>query len=184
MPTGNPPYANTDGGPNYAPGGEIPPPHICAACGDLHPLGWCRLKLAGVEHCGLCGIAHLGYGRACPHLNSERQVATLLGTLKESTEPRELIDKATKYLRMIRGDLVQRKRYQERKSQKQADPEPMGYQPRVDPVRLDSHPNVAPVRVPAVNGGGGPAEEWQNASSGSRSQGLYPPAPPDERSRR
>jgi hypothetical protein len=41
------------------------------------------------------------------------QVATLLGTLKESTESRELIERATKYLRMIRGDLVQRKRKQE-----------------------------------------------------------------------
>jgi chromodomain-helicase-DNA-binding protein 4 len=40
-------------------------------------------------------------------------VATLLGTLKESTESRELIEQAAKYLRMIRGDLVQRKRKQE-----------------------------------------------------------------------
>ena len=76
-------------------------------------MGWCRLKVAGVEHCGLCGLAHVGHGRTCPHLNSEVQVATLLGTLKESTESRELIEQATKYLRMIRGDLVQRKRKQE-----------------------------------------------------------------------
>lgn len=76
-------------------------------------MGWCRLKVAGVEHCGLCGLAHVGHGRTCPHLNSEIQVATLLGTLKESTESRELIEQATKYLRMIRGDLVQRKRKQE-----------------------------------------------------------------------
>jgi hypothetical protein len=65
--------------------------------------------MAGVEHCGLCGLAHIGHGRTCPHLNSEVQVATLLRTLKESTESRELIEQATKYLRMIRGDLAQRK---------------------------------------------------------------------------
>ena len=79
-------------------------------------MGWCRLKLAGVEHCGLCGIAHFGQGRTCPHLNSESQVATLLGTLKESTESRELVEMATKYLRSIRGGLVQKKRDQEKRN--------------------------------------------------------------------
>ena len=80
-------------------------------------MGWCRLKLAGVEYCGLCGLAHVGHGRTCPHLNSETQVATLLATLKESTEPKELTEHATKYLRMIRGDLVQRKRNLEMKKE-------------------------------------------------------------------
>ncbi len=85
-------------------------------------MGWCRLKVAGVEHCGLCGLAHVGHGRTCPHLNSEVQVATLLGTLKESTESNELIEQATKYLRMIRGDLVQRKRKQEEQEQRSRGP--------------------------------------------------------------
>ena len=83
-------------------------------------MGWCRLKVAGVEHCGLCGLAHVGHGRTCPHLNSEAQVATLLASLKESPEPTELVEQATKYLRMIRGDLAQRKRTQERKQQEAA----------------------------------------------------------------
>jgi hypothetical protein len=87
----------------------LPISHLCSACDEFHPVGWCRLKVAGVEHCGLCGLAHIGHGRTCPHLNSEVQVATLLGTLKESTESRELIEQGTKYLRMIHGDLVQRK---------------------------------------------------------------------------
>jgi chromodomain-helicase-DNA-binding protein 4 len=73
-------------------------------------MGWCRLKIAGIEHCGLCGLAHVGHGRACPHLNSEKQVATLLETLKESTERRGLIEQATKYLMMSHADLVQSKR--------------------------------------------------------------------------
>lgn len=80
-------------------------------------MGWCQLKMAGVEHCGLCGLAHIGHGRTCPHLNSETQVARLLGTLKESTESRELKEAATRYLRMIRDDLIQRKRNQETKQQ-------------------------------------------------------------------
>ncbi|KAK2768638.1 hypothetical protein FQN54_000494 [Arachnomyces sp. PD_36] len=88
------------------------PPAICVACNAPHPVGYCPLKLAGVEHCGLCGIAHIGYSRTCPHLNSEAQVAMMLGSLKASTEQRALVDEATKYLRGIRGDLVRRKKVQ------------------------------------------------------------------------
>ena len=113
VPSGPAPNFSGDGPSEYVPLGGLPPTHLCSACDEIHPMGWCRLKIAGVEHCGLCGLAHVGHGRTCPHLNSEVQVATLLGTLKESTESRELIDLATKYLRMIRGDLVQRKRKQE-----------------------------------------------------------------------
>ena len=155
-------------------------------------MGWCRLKVSGVEHCGLCGLAHVGHGRTCPHLNSETQVATLLGTLKESTEPHELIDKATKYLRMIRGDLVQRKRLQEAKqeSQQPARPEPMGYRPRMDPVNLDGNWDVASAASAfpssssrgypaAVTGVRDPAEEWRNASTWSMLHGLRGPARPN-----
>lgn len=86
------------------------PPYQCLACGGKHPVGYCPLKLAGVEHCGLCGLAHFGRQRTCPHLSSEIQVATMLATLKHSPEDRNLVEEATKYLRMIRGDLVKRKK--------------------------------------------------------------------------
>ena len=152
-------------------------------------MGWCRLKVSGVEHCGLCGLAHIGHGRTCPHLNSELQVATLLGTLKESTESHELIDKATKYLRMIRGDLVQRKRLQERKqeTQQHEKPEPMGYHPRMDPINIDGTVDVTSFPstshhghpVAAVNGARDSAEEWRNASAWSRSHGLSAPTRPN-----
>ena len=80
--------------------------HPCMACNHLHPVGYCQLRLAGVEHCGLCGIAHLGHLRTCPHLQSELQVASMLGSLRQSTEPSDLVEAATKYLRGIRGHLV------------------------------------------------------------------------------
>lgn len=153
-------------------------------------MGWCRLKLAGVEHCGLCGIAHLGHGRTCPHLNSEIQVATLLGTLKESTENHELVEKAQKYLRMIRGDLVQRKKTQEKKQETQA-ARPLqpttAYQPRTDPISIDGNTDLAPPRphpYPAVNGAAArdPAEEWRSALDWSRAHGLHPLRAPDSRS--
>lgn len=117
VPLGPAPHFLGDGTFDFRPVQQMPAIHDCSACNEAHPMGWCRLKLAGVEHCGLCGIAHLGYSRTCPHLNDETQVATLLRTLKESTESRELTEQATKYLRMVRSDLVQRKRARERKEQ-------------------------------------------------------------------
>lgn len=82
----------------------------CFVCAKHHPMGSCPLKQAGVEHCGLCGLAHYGIARTCPHLRSETQVARMLDALKHSTEDRELIEKAKKYLQGIRGSLAQRRR--------------------------------------------------------------------------
>lgn len=115
VPEGNAPTFGGDGTNDFEVPTMMPPSHRCRACGEDHPLGWCRLKLANVEYCGLCGTAHVGTGRTCPHLNDETQVATMLNTLKESTESREAIELATKYLRQVRGDLAWRKRNQEKK---------------------------------------------------------------------
>jgi chromodomain-helicase-DNA-binding protein 4 len=46
----------------------------CVACKTTHLLGSCPLKVAGVEYCNLCGIAHYGHARVCPHITSETQV--------------------------------------------------------------------------------------------------------------
>lgn len=117
VPLGQAPVFNGDVAYDFGHVAQMPPTHQCSACGEQHAMGWCRLKVAGVEHCGLCGLAHLGHGRTCPHLNDERHVTTLLQTLKESTESREWVEHATKYLRAIRGDLIQRRRAQERREQ-------------------------------------------------------------------
>jgi hypothetical protein len=83
---------------------------ICPACHKSHPSGACELKAAGVEHCGLCGLAHYGYGRTCPHIRSETQVREMLQALKNSPEKKELIELAVKYLRGVKGALVQQKK--------------------------------------------------------------------------
>ena len=72
----------------------------CLACNVRHPTGSCPLKLAGVEFCGLCGLAHYGSGlpKSCPHLNSVTQCRIMLETLKSSPEPKELIETARKYV--------------------------------------------------------------------------------------
>lgn len=82
----------------------------CFVCGRFHPIGSCPLKVAGVEHCGLCGLAHFGHARTCPHLRSDIQVTRMLEALKQSTEDRNLVELAKKYCRGIKGDLAQRKR--------------------------------------------------------------------------
>ncbi|KAL4970830.1 putative chromatin remodeling complex subunit (Chd3) [Aspergillus stella-maris] len=82
----------------------------CFVCNRTHPLGSCPLKLAGVEHCGLCGLAHFGHARTCPHLKSEDQISRMIEALKQSTEDRHLVALAKKYCYGIKGDLAQRKR--------------------------------------------------------------------------
>lgn len=82
----------------------------CMACGTIHRLGSCPLKTAGVEHCNLCGIAHFGHGRICPHINSETQVREMLAALKQSPEPGHLVREARKYLTGLKGTLVQKKK--------------------------------------------------------------------------
>lgn len=82
----------------------------CPACHKQHPQGACELKAAGVEHCGLCGLAHFGHSRTCPHIKSETQVRAMLEALRNSNEPKELVDLASKYLRGVKGTLVQQKK--------------------------------------------------------------------------
>lgn len=90
---------------------------ICPACNKNHPQGACELKAAGVEHCGLCGLAHYGYSRTCPHIKSETQVREMLEALKNSPEKKELVDAALKYLRGVKGTLVQQKKKDREKAE-------------------------------------------------------------------
>lgn len=120
VPLGQAPVFSGDGGYDFGHVSQMPPMHSCAACGEQHAMGWCRLKVAGVEHCGLCGLAHLGHGQTCPQLNDEVHITRLLQALKESTESRELVEQATKYLRVIRSELIQRRRAKERREQEEA----------------------------------------------------------------
>lgn len=91
-------------------GQPYPPMKQCPACVRVHPVGSCPIKLAGVEHCGLCGIAHFGHARVCPHVRSETQVKLMIEALKQSAEPKHLVEAAMKYLRGVKGTLVQHKK--------------------------------------------------------------------------
>ncbi|KAL6721421.1 hypothetical protein ACLMJK_000524 [Lecanora helva] len=82
----------------------------CALCRTVHPEGYCPLKLGGVEHCGLCGLAHFGYARTCPHLQSITQLRAMLEALKSSPEPPELKALAKKKITGIIGSINQQRR--------------------------------------------------------------------------
>lgn len=85
---------------------------VCLVCNQGHPPGQCRLKSAGTEHCGLCGLAHYGSQRACPHLRSEEQVTRMLDALKYSTEDHALKTQAKSYVYGIKTDLAKRRKFQ------------------------------------------------------------------------
>lgn len=91
----------------------------CPACDNRHIRGYCPLKIAGHELCGLCGTAHFGHQRICPHLNSEIQVRLMLKALDESPEPSELIERARKMLKALKGNLVQLKKKEIEKRQRE-----------------------------------------------------------------
>ncbi|KAJ5972015.1 Zinc finger PHD-type [Penicillium vulpinum] len=73
----------------------------CVACQQCHLPSRCPLHLAGVEFCGLCGLAHWGGRRACPHLQSRVQVTRMLEALEQSAEPPALILGAKRYLQGV-----------------------------------------------------------------------------------
>jgi chromodomain-helicase-DNA-binding protein 4 len=88
----------------------FPPSRVCIACLEQHPIGSCPMKTAPVEKCNLCGLAHYGHARVCPHLKSETQVRAMLDALKQSPEPSHLVQAALKYLKGVKGHLVQDKK--------------------------------------------------------------------------
>lgn len=93
--------------------GANSPPAKCAACDNYHLKGRCPLKLAGVENCPLCGIAHFGRGRICPHINSVTQLQAMHEALKHSHEPPELKELAKKKVTGLIGSIRQKRRMEE-----------------------------------------------------------------------
>lgn len=88
----------------------------CLACDGIHAGGRCPLRLAGVELCGLCGLAHYGSaGRPCPQFRSIEHCRAMLEALKQSSEPRAVIELAKKYLYGVIGSLSRKTKEQNEK---------------------------------------------------------------------
>jgi hypothetical protein len=60
--------------------------------------------------CSLCGTAHYGIARTCPHIRSEHMVRLMIDALRYSPERREYVDVALKYLKGVKGHLVAAKK--------------------------------------------------------------------------
>ncbi|KAL9131362.1 MAG: hypothetical protein Q9217_000689 [Psora testacea] len=94
----------------------------CIACGESHDLGFCPLKIAGIEFCNLCGLPHYGFARTCPHLNSVTQLRAMVEAIKRSPESSEIKELARKRVVGIIGDLNFRKRRKQEAQQKKEGP--------------------------------------------------------------
>ena len=85
----------------------------CLACDGVHARGRCHLRLAGVEICGLCGLAHYGStGRPCPQFRSMEHCRAMIEALKHSTEPREVVELAKKYIYGVIGSISRKTKEQ------------------------------------------------------------------------
>ncbi|KXG53077.1 SNF2-related protein [Penicillium griseofulvum] len=105
-----PPSLGTDGAQDDFPSSK------CVACQHRHRPGRCSLRYAGVEFCGLCGLAHWGGRRACPHLQSTVQVTRMLEALEKSVEAPALILEAKRYLQGIRKSVARSERERKKAS--------------------------------------------------------------------
>ncbi|KAJ5823461.1 SNF2-related protein [Penicillium robsamsonii] len=88
----------------------------CVACQHRHVAGRCPLRHAGVEFCGLCGLAHWGGHRVCPHLQSRLQVSRMLEALEKSVEAPALIMGAKRYLQGILKSVARSERNRKKNS--------------------------------------------------------------------
>ncbi|KGO49885.1 Zinc finger, PHD-type [Penicillium expansum] len=88
----------------------------CVACQQHHIPGRCPLHHAGVEFCGLCGLAHWGVRRTCPHMQSGVQVTRMLEALEKSTEAPSLVLSAKKYLQGILKSVARTARDERKKA--------------------------------------------------------------------
>lgn len=85
----------------------------CPACIELYAEESSSPKASGKEFCPLCGLPHFRQGRTCPNIKSETQVNAMMNALKQSVEPKQLVDAATKYLQSVKDKLVQQRKQKE-----------------------------------------------------------------------
>ena len=129
--------------------------NVCIACHEMHPVRYCKLKAMGTEICNLCGLAHFGFARTCPHLNSVTQLRAMHEAIKISSEPQELKDLAKKKVTGIIGDLNQRRRRKEAEiARNEAEMQAIKEGHSLPPVTGRPHPQGLPPHPPLgiING--------------------------------
>ncbi|CAG7934693.1 unnamed protein product [Penicillium olsonii] len=106
----------------------------CQACQQNHIAGSCPLRLAGPELCPLCGLAHYGYRRSCPHLQSTAHVQQMLQALDLSTEDPRLVAIARRYLQTC---ITSNQNLERRKAVAAQVSAQLVASPQVDAARID-----------------------------------------------
>lgn len=139
-------------------------PAACLACDTEHLVGHCPLKHAGVESCPLCGIAHYGHFRTCPHLSSLTQCRRMLEALKQSPEPAAEKKVAKQYVVGIIGDLTRRRRLEEKKGQQEAGVQSANTFPSTFRAGVSGQSPTTSLMHQAVNGGTQGLPNQQTAS--------------------
>ncbi|KAJ6014535.1 hypothetical protein N7540_009126 [Penicillium herquei] len=89
---------------------DAAPPRVCMVCHTDHLIGRCPVKEAGVEHCPLCGLPHLGGRRICPHFHSRVQIQRMMDALRCSNENPQTIASAKRYLQGVLSHLTVQER--------------------------------------------------------------------------
>ncbi|KAJ5729894.1 uncharacterized protein N7483_004402 [Penicillium malachiteum] len=89
---------------------DAAPPRVCIVCNTNHEVGRCPVKEAGVEHCPLCGLPHLGGRRICPHFHSRVQIQRMMDALRYSNENPQIIASAKRYLQGVLSHLTVQER--------------------------------------------------------------------------
>lgn len=146
-------------------------PAKCPACDNYHPTGLCPLKIAGVESCPLCGIAHYGRVRICPHINSVTQLQAMQEAIKHSTESPEIKELAKKKVTSLIANIKQKRRLEEEaKACKQNQASRQSGQPgsQFTPVQQATMNRQA---APSQTNGRGIGKE-------NRMNGVHAPSPP------
>ena len=143
----------------------------CVACENHHPTGQCPLKAAGVEYCPLCGIAHYGRGRTCPHINSVTQLQAMHEAIKLSPESVELKELAKKKVTGLIGSIRQKRRFgEEARATKDSQALRQSGQPGQGSIP-NQHAAMNRQAVPRLTNGGGSGKE-------NRVVGLHAPMMP------
>jgi chromodomain-helicase-DNA-binding protein 4 len=70
----------------------------------------------GVEHCKLCGVAHLGVSDKCLHYLNVIQIRIMLDSLRQSSEPQAQVEAVRVVLRRELAKKLQAKQRKPRTS--------------------------------------------------------------------
>ena len=151
----------------------------CLACNNRygsHDPGLCPAKLAGFEHCNLCGQAHFGTPGSCLQMRSEERIRAHLQTLKNSPEQKDLVERARGHLKADLANVVTEKRRKHAAAIARSGTNDT-HRPSDGSTRQRSDQNKKSATVPAPSNHGNPPMTSAKAYSGQALPQFAGPSP-------